>query len=668
MAACAVVFHFWSPKKFIVALSASIYGLLVITTGLLVIESGGANSPFIALWMAVSVFAGLYGIYGLGTVLALVNFYIIASFLGGTMTREDLVAAVIAGELPMFISYILWNGRESLEEARDYDVSKLNKSLEQESSKSDAVIEAIGDGVMVVSQTGELLRINPAAQKMTGWSAADATHLHFESVLKLQDDKGVAIDSVNNPISRVLNVGQQIRDNNVCVITKSGKRIYASFVVNPIGGSGEGAIAVFRDTTKERNEERAQAEFISTASHEMRTPVASIEGYLGLALNPNTATIDEKARDFITKAHASAQHLGHLFQDLLDVSRADDGRLKTDPKIIDVVEFMRDVIDGLKLKADDKGLEIHYKPDGSKGTTGTTVISPVLYVHVDKEHLREVADNLVENAIKYTLEGTIAIDVTASNDNVRISIQDSGLGIPAEDVSHLFQKFYRVDNSDTREIGGTGLGLYLCRKLIESMEGRIWVESEYKKGSTFYVDIPRVERTKVKELLRRQDEAQEATSTSNDTPAPDTALPGIVEQAVAIPTPPETPIVPATEAAQPTPSLAITMPQPALGTATSSIPAQPSAPVPIPQIAPAPLQQIEPITATQSPQPTTLPTTTPTEPQRFGAVAYSPVPQQAAAPAAVTPVIQQSVALPGRTNTPLAELERDPNSYITQRQ
>ncbi len=640
MAVCAAVFHFWAPKKFIVALSASIYGLLVLTTGMLVIQSGGVNSPFIAIWMAVSVFAGLYSIYGLGIVLALVNLYIIASFFGGTMTREDLVTAVIAGELPMFISYILWNGRESLEEARDYDVSKLNKTLEQESSKSDAVIEAIGDGVIVVSQTGEILLINPAAQKMTGWSSADATHLHYDSILKLQDDKGAPVEAAINPISRVLNVGQQVRENDICVITKSGKRIYTAFVVSPLGGAGEGAIAVFRDITKERNEERAQAEFISTASHEMRTPVASIEGYLGLALNPNTATIDEKARDFITKAHASAQHLGHLFQDLLDVSRADDGRLKTDPKVVDVVEFMRDVVDGLHIKAEDKGLEILYKPDGTKATLGTTVISPVLYSYVDKEHLREVADNLVENAVKYTLEGTVTVDVTANDEYVRISIQDSGLGIPAEDVSHLFQKFYRVDNSDTREIGGTGLGLYLCRKLVESMEGRIWVESEYKKGSTFFVDIPRIDRSKASELLQREQQA--AATPAPETTAPEETTPaavGNIEEVASIPTPPPQPQT--------------TAPAPAVTT---------QAPLPAEE---APAAQV----ATPTPAV-----------QRFGAVAYTP--GQAAAPTQTTaapstpppsipqpqPIIGPSAAPQSRTNTPLSALERNPDQYISRRQ
>lgn len=427
-----------------------------------------------------------------------------------------------------------------------------------------------------------------------------------------------------------------------------------AFVVSPMG-QGDGAIAVFRDITKERDEERAQAEFISTASHEMRTPVASIEGYLGLALNPSTATIDEKARDFITKAHASAQHLGHLFQDLLDVTKADDGRLKENPTVIDVVAFTREIVEGLNAKATEKGLELHYKPDGSKDTIGTTVISPVLFAHVDKDHLREVLDNLVENAIKYTLEGSVTVDATATDEYVRVEIQDSGLGIPAEDLPHLFQKFYRVDNTDTREIGGTGLGLYLCRKLVEAMDGRIWVESEYKKGSTFYIEIPRMDRLKATEMMERESQAaRQSTSApaSPDTTTTAAELGTVVTPTVQVTPPPETPA--------PVPDI----PAPA------AAPIPQATPAPEPTLATTPMQYEDP------------------QPHRFGAVSYQPTsapavvsptpapaprpevelqPQPAVAPP-VTPARSSApVSAQERANIPLTSLERNPAQYIAPR-
>ena len=234
----------------------------------------------------------------------------------------------------------------------------------------------------------------------------------------------------------------------------------------------------------------------------MRTPVASIEGYLGLALNPQTATIDARARDFILKAHESAEHLGHLFQDLLDVSRADDGRLSNKPKVVDIVTFVHSIIQGLEQKANDKGLRLVYKP--MPDDTKERHLAPVYYVNLDNDHIREIVNNLIENAIKYTLTGEVVVDVSGDDDQVIISVKDSGIGIPIEDMPHLFQKFYRVDNKDTQEIGGTGLGLYICRRLAEIMGGRIWAESVRNKGSTFFVELPRISSKEANRLLEQE--------------------------------------------------------------------------------------------------------------------------------------------------------------------
>jgi PAS domain S-box-containing protein len=207
------------------------------------------------------------------------------------------------------------------------NVKTLANQLSEVASKSEIVINAIGDGVIAIDPTGTIELINPAAQETLGWGKQDALKLNYKSILKLEDEVGKELDSAADPVQQVFNTNQQARAKHLIALTKSDKKISVSMVVNPIGDAGSGAIIVFRDITKERAEEREQAEFISTASHEMRTPVAAIEGYLGLAINPNTATVDARANDYIMKAHEAAQHLGRLFQDLLDVSKTDDGRM-----------------------------------------------------------------------------------------------------------------------------------------------------------------------------------------------------------------------------------------------------------------------------------------------------------------------------------------------------
>ena len=366
-----------------------------------------------------------------------------------------------------------------------------------------AILDAVDDGVLAVDQKGNILAINPAAEQITGWSGSDAAGLVFNSVLKITNNDGAEMLDISNPVNRVLRTSENFTTRDLFIKTQSGKITPIFLAVNSIGGSNSGVVVVFRDISKELSDNREQAEFISTASHEMRTPVASIEGYLGLALNPATATIDARAKSFLEKAHENTQHLGQLFQDLLDITKAEDGRLKNEPIVLDATEFARDIWEGLKPKAENKGLEYVFMPDHN--ATGEKTIMPVFFIHADRDHLHEVLNNLFENAIKYTPSGTVAVNVTGDNDSVQISVKDSGIGIPAEDLPHLFQKFYRVDNSETREINGTGLGLFLSRKLTESIGGKLTVESEYKKGSVFTVKLPRITRENAESLKAKED-------------------------------------------------------------------------------------------------------------------------------------------------------------------
>lgn len=366
-----------------------------------------------------------------------------------------------------------------------------------------AILDAVDDGVLAVDSKGNILVINPAAEQITGWNGSDAVGLVFNSVLKITNNEGGEMIEISNPVNRVLQTGENFTTRDLFIKTQSGKIVPIFLAVNSIDGQNSGVVVVFRDISKELKDNREQAEFISTASHEMRTPVASIEGYIGLSLNPATATIDARAKSYLQKAHENTKHLGQLFQDLLDITKAEDGRLKNEPVVLDAIEFSRNIWEGLKPKAEAKGLSYTFEPDNHK--TGEKTLTPVFFIHADRDHLHEILNNLFENAIKYTPSGMVSVNITGDNNNVQISVKDSGIGIPAEDIPHLFQKFYRVDNSETREINGTGLGLFLSRKLTESIGGFLDVESEYKKGSTFTVKLPRITRENAEKLKAIED-------------------------------------------------------------------------------------------------------------------------------------------------------------------
>jgi PAS domain S-box-containing protein len=392
----------------------------------------------------------------------------------------------------------------------DTTVAKLaSKEVRREKLKSDINLNAIEDGVVVVDVQGTIQLFNPGAARITGWTVEEAIGLDTSAVLRLVDNKNVAYTKEMNPLNKIFQDGKPVHDNHATLVPKSGKSFPISLSVSPLLDSDNrvsAAVGIFRDITSERAEEQRRAEFISTASHEMRTPVAAIEGYLALALNDHVSHIDSKARGFLEKAHASTQHLGKLFQDLLTSARAEDGRLSNHPVAVEMSAFMEQLIDGLRFAAEKKGLHLEFLIGSTNtGTVDATsaaqsVVKPLYYVHVDPDRMREVIVNLFDNAVKYTEQGKVSIGLTGDDQVVQLRVADTGAGIAAEDIPHLFQKFYRVDSSAIRTVGGTGLGLFISRKIVELYNGKIWVESQVGKGSTFFINLPRLTTQKATQL------------------------------------------------------------------------------------------------------------------------------------------------------------------------
>jgi PAS domain S-box-containing protein len=411
------------------------------------------------------------------------------------------IVALLFGTLTL-ISLL---GRGKKEKKRQ---EPLVTKLHGEKLKSDIILNAIEDGVVLIDTAKSIRVFNPGASKITGWPVQEAEGLDFHLVFKLVDEKGHEYSEASNPFVRVFQQKATVRDHHATLISRSGKnKIALNISVSPLYDVHEtitGAVAVFRDVSQERGEERQRAEFISTASHEMRTPVAAIEGYLALVMNEKVAKIDSKAREYLEKAHASTKHLGQLFQDLLTSAKAEDGRLSSHPVVIEIGQFLDQLVEDLRFAAQKKGLGMEFIVGVNNQlvdtSAGTKVVKPFYYTFVDPDRLREVVTNLFDNAVKYTDSGKISIGLTGNDEVVQLYIKDTGPGIPPEDISHLFQKFYRVDSSSTRTIGGTGLGLFICRKIIELYGGRIWVESELDKGSTFFVNLPRMSSQKATAL------------------------------------------------------------------------------------------------------------------------------------------------------------------------
>jgi PAS domain S-box-containing protein len=388
--------------------------------------------------------------------------------------------------------------------------ANLPVNLRDETQRFKVIIDTIEDGVILIDSQQQIVLMNPAAGTLCGWAPDDAAGISAATVIKFVQEKGEAVTDDKNPLLEVFRTGEIIKINDIFLLTRDNKQISTALNVSPLidkQATVNAAVMVIRDVTKERAEEQQRADFISTASHEMRTPVAAIEGYLSLALNTKVANVDSRARDYLEKAYSSTKHLGKLFQDLLTSAKAEDGRLTSHPAVFELGEFLEKLCNDLKLVADKSGLAVEFRASSDKSIIATNdtaggerVVRPLYFVYADADRLREVITNLFDNAVKYTDEGKITLGLTGNGQVVQGYVRDTGPGIPAEDLPHLFQKFYRVDNSATRTIGGTGLGLFICRKIIELYKGQIWAESKLGEGSTFYFNLPRLDNQKAAKL------------------------------------------------------------------------------------------------------------------------------------------------------------------------
>ena len=513
------------------------------------------------------------------------------------------------------------------------------------------VLNTIDSGVIIVLPTGVIEYINPAAVSLLGGQMAqNFLGAKLEDILKLENGQGVAIPAQNNLVFYAVNNGQNYTTREYFLVNLQGQKKPVAFKIITAHSPKNERIVTFYDITSELEAESEQTEFISTASHEMRTPVASIEGYLGLALNPKTATIDERAKKYLEEAHKSSQHLGKLFRDLLDVTKLDDKRIKAHLTPIEVTSTVRSIAEGQIPKMSEKNIHFTFGSSSSANMNGGRVINQEVFAAVDVDFLREIINNLIENAIKYTNNGGgIWVNVRGDGDRVLINVTDTGIGISPEDSKHVFQKFYRADNSETRTIGGTGLGLYIVKERVEAMSGSTWVESTFGEGSTFYVAFPRL--TYEEYLRRKQIEANTQAMTPQNSVASNPAVPAPNENQT------PAPMQFSTEAITPNPAEAPAVtPATAPASATINTPIQTEAPIQVPTVSTIPTQAPATTpTMTNAPIQTPAPAQTPTA---STALVQTPAPainlETAASSAPAAPTETATSSTPVAPMTPAA--------------
>jgi PAS domain S-box-containing protein len=329
------------------------------------------------------------------------------------------------------------------------------------------VLATIGDGVLLVDATDRVRLWNPAAERITGIAEQDVVGLVVTDAIP-------GWTAAESPL-QVAQAGEAVRAETV-LLDLGERELWLS--VSAVGYE-DGTVYAFRDLTEERALETMRQDLVATVSHELRTPLAAIYGSALTLRRDDVELGAEMSGRLLDVIVEESSRLAEIVNDLLLASQLDSGTLKANIERCDPREIAELAIDVART---------HLPENVELRLDASDELPPVA---ADSGQLQQVLSNLIDNAIKYSPDGgTVNVAIAPNDRHVRFSISDSGLGIPAADQRRVFEKFYRLDPDMARGIGGTGLGLYICRELVRRVDGRIWVESDGGSGSAFHVEIP----------------------------------------------------------------------------------------------------------------------------------------------------------------------------------
>jgi PAS domain S-box-containing protein len=384
--------------------------------------------------------------------------------------------------------------------------ARLHASVVESKNELEAIVQNSADGVFALDRQRRIVIFNPALESLTGWQAAEVLGTPCSLVLRARDLSHHSLCEQNCLCLRAFS-SQQPLTTEVLISTKDGRELNAGISLGPIldqAGRVIGAVGVVRDITRQKEVERMQTEFVSTASHELRTPLTLIKGYLGTLLRPDLRLPPETQTRFLRQIDEAANRLTGLVDDLLSVSRLESGQMELRLQPVDLSALVSRVVSTFAVQDDGHRLSLSLAP-----------LPDHLMVRADAEQIERILLNLLNNAVKFSpqgghiqvsgcgvrvehgqvaeaVPGTCPLPAPNLDDGawVLVSVQDEGIGIPPEHQERIFEKFYQVDSGLTRRARGTGLGLYICKGIIEAHGGKIWVESTPGQGSTFVFDLP----------------------------------------------------------------------------------------------------------------------------------------------------------------------------------
>ncbi|MEX2209964.1 MAG: ATP-binding protein [Patescibacteria group bacterium] len=352
------------------------------------------------------------------------------------------------------------------------ELRQEKRRLTRSKARTEAFLEAVSDGLVVVDRDGTIVMVNQAFNQMLGWRKEEAVGRHVSQVYSAHTEDGKPLPFSRRPVGRALSSGNTVRSDRYLLVRRDGSRFRMETSAAPIMHNGrvKGAVAIFRDISDRWALQQRQQQFVSTASHELRTPLTALMGYLSMARGDQGDT----AR-FTDRAFSAAQRLGRLVEDLLQITRLDHNKLAFDLAPVDPASVIRGELETLRTIFERKEVDLRFEnqvPDGVR-------------IWVDRDRFAQVIVNLLDNALKYTPSGgKVSLTTLLTEKQVVIEIRDTGIGIKPENLKRVFEKFYREENELSIAAGGSGLGLAITKELVERQGGMLTIASTPEAGTT----------------------------------------------------------------------------------------------------------------------------------------------------------------------------------------
>ncbi len=360
---------------------------------------------------------------------------------------------------------------------------QAEEELKNQLAKDEALLASIGDGIIATDKNGKITMINPQAEKLLAISAAEILGTSISTTLSLENEKADLIPIHERPVYIALHTGKQkISTEAYYFARKDGRRVPVTLNASPIILSGKvaGAVQVIHDATQDLKMDKAKTELISLVSHQLRTPPTGIKWYVEMLLDEDVGQINSMQRKYLDEVLYNTQRMIDSVTAMLNMSRIELGTFTTEFELTDTTKLLENVLVEIQHQVKEKELII-------KKILSQSLVPLML----DPTLVQLIMQNLITNAVKYTgKHGCVTITMEASNNEFLFSIKDTGYGIPDEDQDKVFTKLFRAENARRMDSTGTGLGLYITKSIVNSLNGSIRFVSKEGKGSEFFVTLP----------------------------------------------------------------------------------------------------------------------------------------------------------------------------------